>query len=77
MNSNNMNMNFMRNIPRGLRLSAVLQFSCELLLNGTLNDFPCTAVLPLQSELRADKWRAACSDSLSVTDFCGPPPRSG
>lgn len=43
-------------IPNGFRLSPLLQLSgCVLLLNGTLNDLPCNAVLLLQSELRADK----------------------
>lgn len=49
-----------------------------LLFNGTLNDLPWTAVLLFSdSRFRADKCRAACSDSRSVTDLCGPEPRSG
>lgn len=52
--------------------------SDELLeqLKGTLSDLPHT-IFELLSKLRADKCRAACSDSRSVIDLCGPMPRSG
>lgn len=60
--------------PNGFRRSECK--SDVLLLNGTLSDFPQTA-FELKSEFRADKCRAACSDKRSVTDLCGPIPRSG
>lgn len=61
-------------LPNGFRRSLIS--IAVLLLSGTLSDL-IHATFPLLSELRADKWRAACSDRRSVTDLCGPIPRSG
>lgn len=68
-------------LPSGFRLCSVVSVASplelELQLSGTLNDFPHTAGLAWHSRFLADKWRAACSDKRSVTDLCGPIPRSG
>lgn len=65
------------NLPKGFRRSFKFVQSVTVMLNGTLSDFPCNVVFARQSELRANKCRAACSDKRSVTDLCGPMPLSG